>query len=166
MKKRSGGQKKKNAKRRRSGGSRRRARGRARARKKNRPGLGSGVIRALMALRRRIRRRDPAVMTVRIRTTPVVEIGKTGEAVVLSADQGLASLCFEGSTARNSSICGMASGRTAVDCRVRNAGTVGRGTGRSSPRNLVADDMQAQGAIIIQTATVLVFERICYGQSR
>ena len=130
-------------KRRRSGGPRRRARRRARGRKRNRPGLGSGVIRALIALRRRIRRRDPALMIVRIQAAPIVEIGKTGEAVVLSDDQGLASLSFAGSTARNTSECGMASGKTALDRRVRN--TVGRGSGRSRPRSSVADDLKAQG---------------------
>ena len=65
--------------------------------------------------------------------------------MVLSADQGLASLSFAGSTARNTSECGMASGKTAPDRRVKNAGTVGRGTGRSRPRSSVADDMQALG---------------------
>ena len=63
--------------------------------------------------------------------------------MVLSDDQGLANLSFAGSTARNTSECGMASGKTALDRRVRN--TVGRGSGRSRPRSSVADDMQAQG---------------------
>ena len=46
---------------------------------------------------------------------------------------------------KNTSGCGMASGRTVLDHRVRNAGTVGRGTGRSKPRSSAADDMQARG---------------------
>ena len=67
--------------------------------------------------------------------------------MVLSDGQGLANLSFAGSTARNTSECGMASGKIALDRRVRNAGTVGRGTGRSRPRSSVADDMQAQGGL-------------------
>ena len=65
--------------------------------------------------------------------------------MVLSADQSLASFRFAGSTARNTSECRMASGKTSLDHRVTNAGIVGRGTGRSRPRSSVADDMQAQG---------------------
>ena len=65
--------------------------------------------------------------------------------MVLSAGHDLANLSFAGSTARITSGCGMASGRTVLHHRVRNAGTVGRGTGRSRPRSSVADDMQAQG---------------------
>ena len=65
--------------------------------------------------------------------------------MVLSAGHDPASLSFAGSTARNTSGCGRASGRTALDHRVRNAGIVGRGTGRSRPRSLAANDMQARG---------------------
>ena len=86
-----------------------------------------------------------AMMIVRIRTTPVVGIGKKGGAVVLSAGHDLASLSFAGSTARNTSGCGMASGRTVLDHQVRNVGTVGIGSGCSSPRRSAADDMQAHG---------------------
>ena len=113
------------------------------SKKRNRPSRGSGVIRALIALRRQTGRQNPALIIVRIRTAPVVGIGKTGGAVVLSAGHGLASLRFAGSTARNTSGCRMASGRAVLDHRARNAGTVGRGTGRSRPRSSAADDMQA-----------------------
>ena len=65
--------------------------------------------------------------------------------MVLSAGHDPASWSFTRSTARNTSGCGMASGRAALDHRVRNAGTVGRGAGRSKPRSSAAGDMQARG---------------------
>ena len=64
--------------------------------------------------------------------------------MVLSAGHDLTSLSFAGSTAKNTSGCGMASGRTVLDHRVRNARIVGRGTGHSRPMSPAADDMQAQ----------------------
>ena len=64
---------------------------------------------------------------------------------MLSDDSGPANLSFDGSTGRNTSECGMASGKIALDHRVKSAGTVGRDTGRSGPKSSVADDMQAQG---------------------
>ena len=64
---------------------------------------------------------------------------------MLSDDPGPANLSFNGSTGTKTSECGMASGKIALDHRVKSARTVGRDIGCSRPRSSVADDMQARG---------------------
>ena len=115
------------------------------SKKKKSPDLGGGVIGALIAHQPWIRRLGPPLMIVGIRIAPAVGTEKTGEVEVLSGDPGLASSSFDASMGRSTSACGMASGKIALDHRVKSAGTVERDTGHSSSRSSVADDMQARG---------------------